>query len=483
MVLFCVIIPQIVVFASNDYFGITNGKDGVYTVNSSGSLIFDEYGFYEIYCQNVEFMKAYILERLNKGSCDNVVYVGYHRVCDLGKAARYLFFVPDDSSIPLSDIIACPKSGTFSNGNYMEFYNKKTGLVISGSIRSFNNSADVIAGNEQICMGYNSNPVFCTVGGDYFINCPKELLLSNIKIYGYDNNIKLSALQCSEILNNAISGALKEDNENNFLPERYGVLEVPQNIRFTGGKSYGFTANKEHVFDDGNINITWTQTDPNYKLWSTEILIYGDMGVKWPFELFAEYKKVNDLFLYSDEFSTSKLKFTIDMDKMVYDNPIWISKAYEMLDSTVDLYDDSCFCVTLMIRNKYYDEGIIYYSNWVELRFDDEGMHGGVSNEETGTNTEYDYDDPINGDRDVDFTQQKPSGSVNPDSPYQGGSINPSADFSISDFIHNGFGLAGEGGLIDMFKELFSFIPAPVWTLILTGLSVLIAIALLKAVL
>lgn len=303
---------------------------------------------------------------------------------------------------------------------------------------------------------------------------------SSVKMYVDDYS---SYATIADLRNSILSGELPPVNEEDFLPKRYGVLEVPQNIRFTGKKSYGITNNKENLFDADNIKITWTQSDPNYKLWSTEILIYGDMGVKWLVELFSSYEKVDDIFLYSSEFPTSELSFTIDVDKMIKENPIWLNKVREILDSSSDLYSDKIYGISLMIRNKYFDGEYTYYSNWVELYFNDEGMVGGVSNEESGSNTEYNYDDPVKGDEGTDFTQHKPSGSINPDSPYQGDKINPSTDFSITDFVTNGFGLAGEGGVVDMFKDLFSFIPDPVWTLILTGISVLIAIALLKAVL
>lgn len=500
VLLICIMCPQIVVYASshggssgsfgdNEHSGwygysgnLTNGIDGIYSVNSSGDLNFYEISYYNSYCYDIEFMKAYILEKSNHGECENFVYVGYKGTNDLGNTSRFVFFVPDDVDLPLSDIIVCPKADTFNQGNYMEFYDRNSGNVIKGSLFSFGNSAIEVSGNAQITMNYErGNYVnFFTFASNYFINCPVEMLESNVKIYGYGSDSQLTSSQCRDILNNAITGELKADNEDDFLPKRYGVLEVPQNIRSTGGIPSGWKSVLQNIFGDDNITIKWTQTDPNYTNWTTEILIYGDMGVKWIYEVFSDTKRVDNLFLYSENFSTNKLKFTIDMDKMIMNNPIWQTKIVEILDSSSGGFYHNCYGLSLFIRNKYSDGIYNYYSNWVELKFDDEGMSGGVNND--GSNTEYDYDDPVKGDEGTDFTQNKPTGSVNPDSPYQGDKINPSTDFSISDFLNNGFGLAGDGGLVDMFRELFSFIPVPVWTLILTGLSILIAIALLKAV-
>lgn len=484
VLLICVVCPQALVYASS---GGSSGSFGDSDLPSWCSDLSKYNGYYR-YTVNSDF--DYLLKLVvgtsadstyistafrffskDKGidfTADNVLFFDYYYTSSSGKSSHfYYYFIPDDDTIEKEDLFYYVKVPAGSGVSYTgSVYSKSLKKNINGTFYRGQTAYDSNVDKAYVNIYYGCyGPESVPYGGDFSIE-------SNIACYMTSNSV-----------DDVYSGNIQPDNLEDLLPKRYGVLEVPQNIQFTGSKSYGFTTNKEHIFDDDDIKITWTQTDPNYKLWSTEILIYGNMGVKWWYELFSSYERVYDLFLYSEEFSTSKLSFTIDIEKMIYKNPIWLSKVYEILDSSSGLYDDSCFGVSLMIRNKYFDGEYTYYSNWVELYFDDEGMAGGVSNEECGSNTEYDYDDPVNGDEDVDFTQQKPIGPVNPDSPYQGGSINPSTDFSILDFLHNGFGLAGEGGVIDMFRELFSFIPAPVWTLILTGISILISIALLKAVL
>lgn len=434
---------------------VSSEKDGIYIVNdksASGATM-----------AKLKELCSYFYK--DDGYYIEVAYANGHM--DL------LFYSPDDTALDLMnngyELVVLPVSPV--NDNFLfSFRLVKDGEVAfaTGSNYEVRTNIDL---NNYIVQKINSCNISYNPDVDY--SCSVKLYMGDYSEYS----------PSVEAVRNAIfEGEVPPLNEADFLPKRYGVLEVPQNISYEGTGTYGFGINKEQFSSADDIKITWKQTDPNYKLWSTEVLIYGDMGVKWLYEVFGNFDRVDDLFLYSDEFSTSKLSFTVDMKKMIFKNPIWLNKVYDILDSDSGLYSDKCYGFSLMIRNKYFDGEYTYYSNWVELSFDDEGMHGGVSNEEAGSNIEYVYDDPVKGDEGTDFTQNKPTGAVNPDSPYQGDKINPSTDFSISDFLNNGFGLAGDGGLVDMFRELFSFIPAPVWTLILTGLSILIAIALLKAV-
>lgn len=53
---------------------------------------------------------------------------------------------------------------------------------------------------------------------------------------------------------------------------------------------------------------------------------------------------------------------------------------------------------------------------------------------------------------------------------------------SIIDYIKNGFGLLGDTGLIAMIKDVFSFLPAPIWTLLITTFSVCCLIIIWKVI-
>lgn len=479
--LICVMCPQVVVFASSGVSSSSFGDSDLpswcsglskysgyyrYTVNDDLKYVF--YNGEGTAADSSYISTAFSFFSVSNGvdfSADNVIFFDYYAVTSAGYNRHdFYYFIPDDKNISKEDLfyfVSAPKgSGSSSAGSV---WSKSTKKIVSGTFYRGQASYDSNVEKAYVYVYYNcSGPSSIPYEGTFDIE-------SDIACYMTSNSI-----------DDVYTGNVQPDNAEDLLPKRYGVLEVPQNISSTGGVPSGWKAVLQNIFGDDNITIKWTQSDPNYTKWTTEILIYGDMGVKWIYEVFSDTKKVDDLFLYSEEFPTNKLKFTIDMDKMVMNNPVWQAKISEILESTGGGCYHDCYGLSLFIRNKYSDGVCTYYSNWVELKFDDEGMSGGVNND--GSNTEYDYDDPVKGDEGTDFTQNKPTGSVNPDSPYQGDKINPSTDFSISDFLNNGFGLAGDGGLIDMFRELFSFIPAPIWTLILTGISVLIAIALLKAV-
>lgn len=51
---------------------------------------------------------------------------------------------------------------------------------------------------------------------------------------------------------------------------------------------------------------------------------------------------------------------------------------------------------------------------------------------------------------------------------------------SIIDYIKSGFGLLGDNGLIAFFKDMFSFLPDPVWTIIFTMVGVCAIIMIIK---
>lgn len=454
-------------FAVNDY--LTSALSAAIGTEADSSYINSALEYYSVnenmLYASMEGSSGSNIYRQVDFSADNVVFFDYYRTNSNDIACHYYYyFVPDDENVGLEDMFYYVKPPENEYSQWTSSVRSKiTKNVVEGTFYKANVSYQKSVDKCYVTVEYNSS-------GPMNVAYEKPFdIQSNIPCYMTSNSI-----------DDVYTGNVQPDNAEDLLPKRYGVLEVPQNISSTGGVPSGWKAILQNIFGDDNITIKWTQSDPNYTKWTTEILIYGDMGVKWIYEVFSDTKKVDDLFLYSEEFPTNKLKFTIDMDKMVMNNPVWQAKISEILESTGGGCYHDCYGLSLFIRNKYSDGVFTYYSNWVELKFDDKGMSGGVNND--GSNTEYDYDDPVKGDEGTDFIQNKPTGSVNPDSPYQGDKINPSTDFSISDFLNNGFGLAGEGGLIDMFKELFSFIPAPIWTLILTGISVLIAIALLKAV-
>ena len=168
--------------------------------------------------------------------------------------------------------------------------------------------------------------------------------------------------------------------------------------------------------------------------------------------------------------ATYKLKFVKEWETIIdsdeYD-AIWarINAEYPTYtSSTIKTYK-------VYIRNSYYDGDIQHYSNWVYVEIDTETDN--VSIVELAGNTD---DTPGTSTPGKDVT-----GSVVEDSIYDGSIQNAaSSSGDILNYVSNGFGFTGEGGIIDMIAEGFSFIPGDFWTVFLAGIGIMVMIAVFK---
>ena len=292
-----------------------------------------------------------------------------------------------------------------------------------------------------------------------------EVLETNVKVYmqTFDTDEELSAYHAQ-----IVNGEVNADNEADFLPAQYGVLEPPVNLSFYG----------DGILAATDAKFSWKQTDENYKKWTTEVLVYGNVGYKLTVDFFGSFKETGDVLLKSFTVPTKNLSFNINFLEVLEEG----SHAYyqkivddlgDWLGSHTTLLSNSIY-----VRNKYSDGTYTYYSNWVKVFIDDEG----------NTATEYEYDDKVFGDSGQDFSQEQPgqsdNTSIKQDSEYNGNDVmNGSELDSLGDVISDGFGLLGDGGIVDMMSDFFSFIPGPIWTLILTGIGLIITIAVIKAAL
>lgn len=370
------------------------------------------------------------------------------------------YFIAENESLESSNIyFRIYRSSSNVHWNIISAYSYDTGEKINGLwIWGY---CDDNAGKYYAYIDYSYSYVDFLVGKEY------ELTYCSSKSAVYHN------VSNSDI----VGGSAEPFNRYDLVPKQYGVLEVPKELSVSGGtSSSGF-----NIGNDDNMTLHWTQTDPTYKEWETEILVYADLGVKNVLLPWTDYYKVDDFYLYSDIVKTKYLKWDYDREKMVSNNPLWLAEIEEGLGYTGGTYE-SLFELTIMMRNKYYDGTYTYYSNWIEVVFDDEGMAGTVNN--NAIPTEKEYDDPYSGDSDTDFTQQKPNGATNPDSEYQGQIIegDKGSLSGLTEALSNGFGLLGEGGILDMIKDFFSFVPSWIWSLIGTTVAMACIIFLIKVV-
>lgn len=396
-------------------------------------------------------------------SAENVLYFDYYSVDENGNNRHsFYYFIPDNKTLNKDDLfyyVSPPKGPASSNtGNV---YSKSTKTSVSGTFyRGY--------------VSYDSNVDECSVCVQYDCFGP-----SNIPYNGtFEIESDIACYMTSSSIDDVYSGSVQPDNLEDFLPKRYGVLEAPRDLKFRNSRV------KEFLKGDVNVSFTWKQTDENYKNWNTEILVYADVKYRTNILIFGDWHYTGSVFIFDDVVPTKNLKYSFNQIEAYIDCPAVDEIIQKDLGHTS--VQSSIEEMEIMIRNRYVDDQYVYYSNWVKLTISSEGVFYDDDDYSNGSITaeEFDYDDPVIGDSDVDFSTTKPTGTINPDSPYQGDVLGGDLDEkSLIDNIANGFGLSGEGGVLDLFSDFFNFIPAPIWTLILAGVSTLIAIALLKAVL
>ena len=454
--------PQMVAFASNGgssgsfepslpyWASISSESDGTYIIND---------------CEETGVSMTKLKDLLNAF----YKYDGYYFGETYPSGGMSLhFYVPDEAAFDLInngyELVVLPT--TAWNGNYLfDFCLIKDNEVVAATGSCYQARTNVGLRNYVV-----HKVSACSVGyySDYEYECDVRLYIGDYSEY---------CPSVSDVRNAIFGGLIPALNESDFLPARYGVLEAPRDIKFNNDRI------EEFLNADVSITFTWSQTDENYKLWDTEILVYADFKYRTNILIFGKWHYGDNILVLDDVIETKNLKYSFKDGEVCFNGTAVNNYIYEDLGHTSVQY--STEKLEIFIRNKYSDDKYNYYSNWVKLTITSEGAFYDEDDYKNGhiTGEEYDYDDPINGDSDIDFTVVKPNGVINPDSPYQGGVLGSYLDgFDLSDGLSNGFGLAGDNGIIEMFQDLFSFIPDSIWSLIVSGIIVLISIALLKAV-
>jgi hypothetical protein len=247
-------------------------------------------------------------------------------------------------------------------------------------------------------------------------------------------------------------------------------LEAPKNLKIKDVQNTGA---------DGYFNITWEQTDENYKNWQTEIYNYVDFKYRNSVLIFswADWKYVEDYYAGQSVVDTYKLSYKHSHFKNVEDDELHdrMSEDYPTDYGGIYKIGDE----KLYIRNYYYDGTYKHYSNWIVLEFDSEEdawmnpeMNSTVVEKE---GSELDVDDngvPI-----------QPDSNVVQDSEYTGG-VNENYErvdgTDLISWIKNGFGLGGDNGVLGMMGESFSFIPGEIWAVFAAGISMMVVVAVFK---
>ena len=250
-------------------------------------------------------------------------------------------------------------------------------------------------------------------------------------------------------------------------------LEVPKNLKavqIAGDKSWFDISGKVEV---PQFSFQWEQTDPTYKDWTTEIYMYSDFKYRYAtlYFIMGDWHYVDDFYMFEDTVQTYKLcwngstkKFATACGKMEENYPTSVGGEYEIDKAT------------FYFRNRYYDDGVRHYSNWVVVEYDWE------TGETISSHIEIEGSEV---DIDSDGKVAKPSGTIVEDSQYNGvdyDGLEQRESTDIVGFIEDGFGFLGNGGVIDLISEVFSFIPSAIWGVFIAGISLFVLVAIVKVV-
>lgn len=379
-----------------------------------------------------------------------------------------LFAYRDDNSTPVS-----------GNIYFMSFCDDK---IITGS------EAGVYA-RDATYYNINGSQLNSStgLGGGYNMKYLGSDLMKNFNIS--DTNIPLfdSKESAENYFNTGdTSGLLNGDKVSSYDP----CIEVPKDlaVNFTAANFLDTSSsNKYGRFDyaDSDVIFTWNQSEDvdisNYK---TEI--YTQLTVQWantPFNPFSPN--------WHEQLASKQLVNTVDTLR---------SNSYTMSKSTfkdiVQKSGDEVIDGGIMGGSVSYIKEPMYfylrnvvgnsYSDWVRVKITrDTVTTEGIPAFGNGSGTVTSGYDQVKGDSSVGGGNgQAITGDTS------GGSYgkNYSVEFDsasmngIIGFIKNGFGLLGDDGLIALFKETFSFLPAPVWTCIIAMIAASCIVVIWKVV-
>ena len=355
-----------------------------------------------------------------------------------------LFAYRDDNSTPVS-----------GNIYFMSFCDDK---IITGS------EAGVYVRNATY---YNINGSQLNsstgLGGGYIMKYLGSDLMKNFNIS--DTNIPLfdSKESAENYFNTGdTSGLLNSDKVSSYDPS----LEVPQDFKIT------FSGNK--LFrDDGSVNqsnfqFEWFQSDDiDLQDYRTEIYVQATIA---QMNIIDVFKKD-----YSKTYLTDKLLLVDCTTDYSNNQSVKWDDFYKVINEDFGTHWDTSQPVGVepfffWIRNIKGNS----YSDWVKVKVTKNNIVTS-GNELTGSGTVtkgYEQIDGSSGETKTDSSYGK-TYHVDPDT---------KSVSSIIDYIKNGFGLLGDDGLIALFKETFSFLPAPVWTCIISMIAATCIIVIWKVV-
>lgn len=239
-------------------------------------------------------------------------------------------------------------------------------------------------------------------------------------------------------------------------------VELPKNLKLSSGYDYNLLARQNLLFPDKDIVLTWDQTQDTSN-YSYEIELKYKLDHVTNTSFFGKettetynsgYVKVGNGFYDG----SNNITHTIGHDKQI--------EELRSITNNNGWTGSKSYIKNIYIRVRNISGGKC--SNWVVVSLDIPNKQANAVVEDDNGNTvqddNYNNYDAINGDQ------------VNSDNV---GSLD---DFKkITDFIKNGFGLLGSGGLIGLLSSFFGNIfPQSFWNIITIGMAVVILVGIIN---
>lgn len=272
--------------------------------------------------------------------------------------------------------------------------------------------------------------------------------------------------------NGDLSGA---ENENDISqPEQDDSVELPKNLRSYGKIGYIDFNTDSTVFGLANGTITYLWDLPSdFNDYTYDVRVKVDYSIKDNSTKSTDwYNAVTD---YPYERNS---QYDLNTGEPVKRDPS-IAEDYRLNRDIMTKFDwqgtdmKKILSFHVEIRNRRGNK----CSNWVSIESQMDGSNTTNVKDDDGNIIEDDNYHATNTDNSDDSKYYDSDPKNN--SSYIGNNSSVSVT-SFIQYIKDGFGLLGSGGLIALMAGLFSYIPASIWTLIKAGIAMAILIMLMS---
>lgn len=335
------------------------------------------------------------------------------------------------------------------------------------------------ATNWYYCYRYSKQPSDSTGNASAFSDS-SSILEANLPVYQYDRD----KMDDDGYLDNFSESepAYFPKNESDYIVD----LEVPQELKLSG--KYICNQSLFHINHD-ELEFTWKQTDENYIYWTTQIDYYTKNeycknGITHLLDSWVE----SDNFIFNNRFEVlcSNRKYKKDF-YCTGVSAFVLSEGSRLLGGcSTDDFSARPTNVQFKVRN-YYDDGkSIHVSNWLVVTYkpnnsgfiDFENPEYNIE-EQAPSPDELDSGNSFNDDGTTKVGAADPNSSYDPDDTKDPTDNDADSD-SLKSQIKTGFGLLGNNGLLKFYGDYFDYVPDWFFSLIATGISIIILIALVK---